>query len=145
MFSLFKYRAFQGIRLTNILVVDPFCKKTLQWTHNNGTWILPSRSIHIPLPDFPVTYFPVLFWDPVPSIDQLVVVLQLLSCVWLFVECRCVWCMDCSTPGFPFFHCLPEFAQTHVHRVSDAIQPLILYRSLLLLPSIFPSIRVFPN
>ena len=34
--------------------------------------------------------------------------------------------MDCSTPGFPVFHCLPEFAQTHVHGVSDAIQPLIL-------------------
>ena len=32
--------------------------------------------------------------------------------------------MDCSTPGFPVYHQLPEFAQTHVHRVSDAIQPL---------------------
>ena len=31
--------------------------------------------------------------------------------------------MDCSTPGFPVFHSLPEFAQTHVHWVSDAIQP----------------------
>ena len=38
--------------------------------------------------------------------------------------------MDCSMPGFPVHHQLPvhqqlpqEFAQTHVHRVSDAIQP----------------------
>ena len=31
--------------------------------------------------------------------------------------------MDCSMPGFPFHHQLPEFAQTHVHWVSDAIQP----------------------
>jgi len=31
--------------------------------------------------------------------------------------------MDCSTPGFPALHYLPEFAQTHVHWVSDAIQP----------------------
>ena len=30
--------------------------------------------------------------------------------------------MDCSTPGFPVLHHLPELAQTHVHRVSDAIQ-----------------------
>ena len=30
--------------------------------------------------------------------------------------------MDCSTPGFPVLHHLPEFAQTHVHWVSDAIQ-----------------------
>ena len=31
--------------------------------------------------------------------------------------------MDCSIPGFPVHHYLPEFAQTHVHWVSDAIQP----------------------
>ena len=30
--------------------------------------------------------------------------------------------MDCSTPGFPVHHQLPELAQTHVHRVGDAIQ-----------------------
>ena len=31
--------------------------------------------------------------------------------------------MNRSTPGFPVLHCLPEFAQTHIHGVSDAIQP----------------------
>ena len=31
--------------------------------------------------------------------------------------------MDCSTPGVPVHHQHPEFTQTHVHRVSDAIQP----------------------
>ena len=31
--------------------------------------------------------------------------------------------MDCSTPGFPVHHQLPEFTQTHVHRDSDAIHP----------------------
>ena len=31
--------------------------------------------------------------------------------------------MDCSMPGFPVHHQLLEFTQTHVHRVSDAIQP----------------------
>ena len=31
--------------------------------------------------------------------------------------------MDCSTPGFPVHHQLPEPAQTHVHQISDAIQP----------------------
>ena len=31
--------------------------------------------------------------------------------------------MDCSTPGFPVHHQLPELAQTHVHRVDDTIQP----------------------
>ena len=31
--------------------------------------------------------------------------------------------MKCSTPGLPVHHQLPEFTQTHIHRVSDAIQP----------------------
>jgi len=31
--------------------------------------------------------------------------------------------MDCSMPGLPIHHQLPEFTQTHVHRVGDAIQP----------------------
>ena len=41
------------------------------------------------------------------------------SCLAL---CDCSLCMDCSTPSFPVLHWLPEFAQTHVHWVSDAIQ-----------------------
>ena len=53
--------------------------------------------------------------------------------------------MDCSTPGLPVHHQLPEFTQTHVHWVGDAINHLILCCPLLLLPSIFPSIRVFSN
>ena len=31
--------------------------------------------------------------------------------------------MDGSTPGFPVHHQLPELPQTHVHRVSDAVEP----------------------
>ena len=53
--------------------------------------------------------------------------------------------MDCSTPGFPVRHQLPEFTQTHVHRVGDAIPPSHPLSPLLLLPSIFPSIRNFSN
>ena len=53
--------------------------------------------------------------------------------------------MICSTPGLPVHHQLPEFTQTHLHRVGDAIQHLILCCPLLLLPSIPPSIRAFSN
>ena len=53
--------------------------------------------------------------------------------------------MDCSMPDFPVLHYLLEFAQTRVHWVDDAINHLILCHPLLLLPSIFPSIRVFSN
>ena len=51
---------------------------------------------------------------------------------------------ECSTLGLPVHHQLPEFIQTHVHRVSDAIQPSHPLYPLLLLPPIPPSIRVFP-
>ena len=53
--------------------------------------------------------------------------------------------LDCSTPGFPVHHQLPELAQIHVHQVSDAIQPSHPLSSPSLLSSIFPSIRVFSN
>ena len=39
-------------------------------------------------------------------------------------SCPALWDpMNCSTPGLPVHHQLPEFTQTHVHRVGDAIQP----------------------
>ena len=47
--------------------------------------------------------------------------------------------------GFPVYHQLPELVHTHVHQVSDATNYLILCCPLLLLPSIFHSIRVFSN
>ena len=59
--------------------------------------------------------------------------------------------MDCSTPGFPVHHQLPRLTQTHVQQVGyESDQPvpsnyLILCHPLLLLPSMFPSIRVFSN
>ena len=53
--------------------------------------------------------------------------------------------MNRSMPGLPVHHQLPEFTQTHVHRVSDANQPSHPLSSLLLLPPIPPSITVFSN
>ena len=63
-----------------------------------------------------------------------VVVVQLLSRIQLCDP------MDCSTPGFPVLHYLPEFAQTHVHWVIDAIQP----SHPLLLPSP-PALNLFQH
>ena len=53
--------------------------------------------------------------------------------------------MGCSMPGFPFLHHLLEFAQNCVHWVGEAIQPSHPLLPLLLLPSIFPCIRVFSS
>ena len=61
------------------------------------------------------------------------------------VVSKSLWPMDCRTAGFPVHHKLSEHAQTHVHRVSDAIQPTYLLQPFLLLPSILSSIRVFSS
>ena len=53
--------------------------------------------------------------------------------------------MNCSTPGLPVHHQLPEFTQTHVRRVSDAIQPSHPLLPLLILHPIPPSIRGFSS
>ena len=53
--------------------------------------------------------------------------------------------MKCCIPGLPVHHQLLESTQTHVHRVDDAIQPSHPLSTLLLLPSISPSIRVFSH
>ena len=50
-------------------------------------------------------------------LHQILSSVQSLSCVQLCDP------MDCSTPGFPIYHQLPEFTQIHVHWVGDAIQP----------------------
>ena len=56
-----------------------------------------------------------------------------------------LWPHESQHAGLPVHHHLPEFTQTHVHWVDDAISHLTLCCPLLLLPPIPPSIRVFSN
>ena len=65
---------------------------------------LPSGSFHKPL---------ILIYQRDSSVQFSLVAQLSLSCDP----------MNCSTPGLPVHHQHPEFTQTHVHRVSDAIQP----------------------
>ena len=53
--------------------------------------------------------------------------------------------MDCRIPGFPALHHVLELAQTHAHPMVMPSNHLVLCHPFLLLLSIFPSIRVFPN
>ena len=53
--------------------------------------------------------------------------------------------MDFTMPGFPVHHQLREPTQTHVHSIGETSNHLILCHPHLLMPSIFPSIRVFSN
>ena len=77
--------------------------------------------------------------SPKPLREDLFLLLPVSECLWHFLVCssissvqfssvahlcRTLWDpMNRSTPGLPVHHQLTEFTQTHVHRVSDAIQP----------------------
>ena len=103
------------------------------------SWLPFSSSEHLPNPGIELMS-PVLaggFFTAEPQGVQFISVTQLYLTL----------CdpMHCSMPGFPVHHQHTELAQTHVHRVSDATQPSFPLSSPLLLPSIFPSIRVFSN
>ena len=78
-----------------------------------------------------------------------------MCCILLVVCCYCfsvakscpALCnpMECSTPGFPTLHCLPESAQIHVFESVMPYNHLILCSPPFLFPSVFPSIRIFSN
>ena len=72
---------------------------------------------------------PVLQTDSLPSEPpgepkEYVCTCKVGCCCSVTQSCLTLWnTMDCSIPGFPVLPCRPEFDQTHVHWVSDAIQP----------------------
>ena len=79
--------------------------------------------------------------------DSLLNSVQSLSRVRLFAAPCPTLCspMDCSTPGLPVHHQLPKFTQIMSIESVMPSNHLILCRPLFLLPSIFPSIRVFSD
>ena len=81
---------------------------------NGGTSLISSLNLTI-------LYYCFSYHKPlvVPWTYILFVAVQLLSPVQFFVTP-----MDCSMAGFPVLHYLSEFAQTHIHRVGEAIQSL---------------------
>ena len=100
---------------------------------------------HIPQPSMmEIQRLKLTYWLPqVPPFHSPLVLCCIGLCISSVAQSCPTLCdpMDCSTPGF--HHQLLEL--THVHQVSEAIQPSHLCRPLLLLPSIFPSIGVFSN
>ena len=81
-----------------------------------------------------ISFFPTLLWTQFSSVH-----LVAHSCRTLCDP------MNRSTPGLPVHHQFPEFTQTHVHQVSDAIQPSHPLSSPSPPPPIPPNIRVFSN
>ena len=73
--------------------------------------------------------------------------LLIIICCCSVVKSCLILCdpMDCSTPGFPVLHCLPNLLRFMSIQLVMLSNHLILCHPLLLLPLVFPSIRVFPN
>ena len=97
------------------------CVTTQFYLESKGKYILEAWGQANPKDrreEKPLAYFWLLFLCPcpyTPTQSQFSSVAQ--SCPTLCDP------MSCSTPGLPVHHQLPEFTQTHVHRVGDAIQP----------------------
>ena len=85
-----------------------------------------------------------LYDKDVSNATKTIVILDICCCSVTKLCLTLCHPMDCSTPGSSVLHYLPEFAQTHVHRWMMPSNHLIL-SLLLLLPSIFPRVRVFSN
>ena len=69
---------------------------------------------------------------------------QVLSSVQSLSRVRLCNPVNCSTPGLPVHHQLPEFTQTHVHQVSDAIQPSHPVVPFSSCPQSLPASKSFP-
>ena len=84
---------------------------------------------------------------PLPQCSLVSSYAWLLCCCYSVTKSCLTPCdaMGRSTPGFPVLYHLSEFAHTHVHWVGDAIQLSQPLLPLFLLPSVFPSIRVFAS
>ena len=81
------------------------------------------------------------------EIVNMISVISYMYCCCSVAKLHLTFCnpMDCSTPGFPVLHFLPEFAQTHVHWVGDVIQPSHpLFHPLFSCLQSFPTSGTFP-
>ena len=144
--------------LNMVVTFLPRSKRLLiSWVQSPSTVIWSPQKLSLTLfPLFP-HLFPMKWWDQMPwfSFSECWVLSQLFTLLFhlhqeafyfLFTFCHkggviCISeVIDISPSNL---HYLAEFAQTHIHWVNDAIQPSHPCRLLLLLPKIFPGIRVF--
>ena len=94
----------------------------------------------------PVCYPGLLHLCSLEILVSTFLVMYLAFCQFSSVVQSCPTLCDpvgCSMPGFLVLHYLPEPTQTHVHELVRPSNHLVLCHPLLLLPSTFPSIRVF--
>ena len=101
------------------------CWLTHDFTLPQGWWYNFDHLIMVLLPGFSTVELLILELGVFLERYFKTVNILFLICCYSFIQCGPTFynSMDCSTPGFPVLHHLPEFAQTHVHWVHVAIQP----------------------
>ena len=98
-----------------------------------------------PPPSHPALPFLSLLILASPSSYHIIITVFFLFCCSATQSCLTLFdLMGCSTPSYSVLHYLPEFAQTHVHWVSDAIQPSHPLAPFSSCPQSFPTSRSFP-
>ena len=78
-------------------------------------------------------------------LNLLLIWINQLFVVVVVVELLCLTPCDLMNPGLPVLHCIPEVAQIMSIELVTLSNSLILCCSLLIVPSFFPSIRIFSN
>ena len=149
---MFNYRLLQDIRFNSLCyTVNPCCLSILciccSVAQSHPTLCDPTDCS---TPSFPVLhYLPELAQTHVHWVDDAIQPshpdFMYSSSVQSFSRVRLCDPMNHSTPGLPIHHHLPEFTQTHIHRLVVPSSHLILCRPLLLLTPNPPSIRVFSS
>ena len=116
-------------RERNVVLNWAYCELSLKWTMEGFIFVSLPKSlmwIHFLIIWFFILKVEGIFigtWDN-ESIIQFASSLYCIQFSSIAQPCLTLCdLMDCSTPGFPVHHQLLKLAQTHVHQVSDAIQP----------------------
>ena len=129
----------------------------IDWSENLGRyWVTPNgssslryllRTLLMPLAALLVFLLKMIVSCMTKYVAKALVKLMMIqfSSVQSLSHVRLCDPMNSSTPGFPVYHQLQEFTQTHVHQVEDAIQPSHPLSSTSPPALIPPSIRVFSN
>ena len=117
--------------ISSVFLIRISCHKTTHANGYYGTW--PGWAVSISVLPLSLLHLHFLLW-------------KIRIQFSVAKSCPTLWDpTDCSISGFPVLHHLPELAQTHVHWVSDDIQPPHPLLSPSPPTSVFPRIRVFSS
>ena len=119
--SFYNVCFYESITLYNLNIWNLCLSKYIKILKMKKKWAALLQDSKFCRPHF-LAFYEILILEFLYDILQLLILCQSVSSVAQSCPTLCSP-MNRSTPGLPVYHQLPEFTQTHIHRVSDAIQP----------------------